>query len=246
MKKQNLKTVSVLGQQLSILCMGLLFVGCDLATRIERKAAHINKYDQRALALAKENRILKAQVNSLNSEIQTLKARNNFLTIKLEKSSVGRGVASIGKRKPKLNVANDLVKFEVYRWAPEQMLKVAEVEFKKGNYEKASQFYKSFAINYPDRKEIDDNFLFNLGVASYNSGKHYDWAINHFGELVVKYPTSAFYRKSKLWMALSKLKLGKRAEFFEHVEEFRLKYRNTPEWKILREHYEQIRENYKI
>jgi outer membrane protein assembly factor BamD (BamD/ComL family) len=57
-----------------------------------------------------------------------------------------------------------------------------------------------------------------------------------------QYPTSQYYRSAKLWVALTNLKLGEKKKFFATVEEFRKKYRNTNEWKILSNYYEKIEE----
>jgi len=38
------------------------------------------------------------------------------------------------------------------------------------------------------------------------------------------------------------MKLGEKQKFFATVEEFRKKYRNTNEWKILSTYYEKIEE----
>ena len=59
---------------------------------------------------------------------------------------------------------------------------------------------------------------------------------------MVKYPTSSYYRSAKLWVALTHMKLGDKQKFFATVEEFRKKYRNTNEWKILSAYYEKIEE----
>jgi len=57
---------------------------------------------------------------------------------------------------------------------------------------------------------------------------------------VSKYPKSNFYRGAKLWMAMSEYNTGNHRKFASTVEEFRTKYRNTEEWKILSKYYEDI------
>ena len=44
---------------------------------------------------------------------------------------------------------------------------------------------------------------------------------------------------------MTHLKLGDEQAFFNTAEEFRKKYRNTPEWNILSGHYEKIVQKYK-
>ena len=57
-----------------------------------------------------------------------------------------------------------------------------------------------------------------------------------------QYPTSQYYRSAKLWKSLTYLQMGDKKKFFATVEEFRKKYRNTKEWKILSAYYEKIEE----
>jgi outer membrane protein assembly factor BamD (BamD/ComL family) len=92
---------------------------------------------------------------------------------------------------------------------------------------------------------MDDSVLFQSGVASYESDKYHDWAIEHLDRLTKEYPNSNYFRGAKLWSALTKLKVGMKKDFFATVEEFRLKYRNTTEWKILSVHYEKIASKYR-
>lgn len=66
----------------------------------------------------------------------------------------------------------------------------------------------------------------------------------HLSSLVKTYPRSQFYRGAKLWLALTQYNMGDQQKFLKTVEEFRLKYRNTDEWKILSKYYEDI--NYKV
>lgn len=155
----------------------------------------------------------------------------------------GRSIASVapihhdGTMKDK-----DIVEFKVYKWRAEDMLQIADKEFKEKHYEKAAQFYASIVEHYPHFKAINDEFYFRAGIASFESGNHHEWTLEHFEALMHKYPTSHFYRSAKLWVALTNLKLGEKKKFFATVEEFRKKYRNTSEWKILSAHYEKIEE----
>ena len=100
-------------------------------------------------------------------------------------------------------------------------------------------------MNFPTHELVDDQVLFQAGVAAYESKKHYNWALAGLQRIIVEYPSSRFYRGAKLWTSLSHLKVGNKAAFFNIVEEFRKKYRNTKEWKILRSHYEEIVKKYK-
>ncbi len=220
----------------------MLLLSCDYVEHLKERAANINRYEKVALQLAKQNRTQSVEITRLENEIQNLKAKNKFLTTQLEeKKPKGRGIASIAQVDPK----NDLVKFGTYRWTPSQILAVANTEFKNKNSEKAAQFFRTFIVNFEGHELIDDQVLFKAGVSSFESGKHHDWTLDIFGKLIKEYPTSKFYRGAKLWTALTMLKQGNKQAFFNTVEEFRKKYRNTDEWKILSAHYEKILQNYK-
>ena len=229
-----------------ILILAILPVlsSCDIARRIEEKSARVNQYENVALRLAKENRELKVKISQLDYEIQQLKAEKKFLDLKLRDKTLGRGIASVAT--PKYVVPkNDLVKFGTYKWTPGQLLAVAENSFEKKDYEKSAQFFQAMLANFPKSKKVNDRVLFQAGVSAYETGKHYDWTLGNLEQLVSMYPASQYYRGAKLWLALTNLKLGNTDKFYNTVEEFRKKYRNTPEWKILRSHYEEIITKYK-
>ena len=223
--------------------------------KIEHKAILINKYENVALKLAKENRELRAEVKRLEFDIQTLKQDNAFKTAKKgeahsEPSAVAehgethgapsRAIASV--KPDALEVKKDLVEWKTYKWTADDMMKIADKEFKAKNFEKAAQFYSSVLVYYPEFKHFDDEFYFKAGISSYESGSHHDWTIKHFTALMEKFPTSQYYRSAKLWVALTHMKLGEKKKFFATVEEFRKKYRNTNEWTILSSYYEKIEE----
>lgn len=229
--------------KLFLLFSSFFLVSCDYVDQVSQRAKEVQGYEIASLKLAKENRELKSEINRLNYEIENLKSRNNFLQLKVKKMDKkgSRGLASVAPVAPE----NDLVKFSTYKWTPSQVLAIAENEFDKKNYEKSAQFFHSFAVNYPGHQDANDQFFYQAGVAAYESGNHDDWSITHFEKLVENYPTSPYYRGAKLWMALAHLKQGEQDKFFSTVEEFRKKYRNTKEWKILSSHYEKIVQKYK-
>lgn len=214
---------------------------CDMARKFEERARVVNNYEKAALELARENRLQKAKIIDLEFEIDTLKSQNKFLEMQVAKKSPDRSLASLAPVDPQ----NDLVKFEIYKWKAEQMLAVAQNEFDKKSYEKSAQFFRTYQKRYGRQKVPSDRLLFQSGLAAYESGKHHDWAVEDFTHLIDKYPTSSYYKGAKLWIAMAKLKQGHEKEFFQTVEEFRKKYRNTPEWEILSAHYEKILHKYK-
>jgi tetratricopeptide (TPR) repeat protein len=136
----------------------------------------------------------------------------------------------------------DFVEFKTYKWHAEDMEQIANKEFKEKHYEKAAQFYHSILENYPHFKGVNDEFYFKAGIASFETENHHEWTLDYFETLMTKYPTSQYFRSAKLWVALTHMKLGEKKKFFATVEEFRKKYRNTNEWKILSSYYEKIEE----
>lgn len=229
---------------------------------LEHKAALINRYEIVSLQLAKENRELHTEVKRLEFEIEKLKQDKFYFESKGQHpvatahgepavhgdshntGHAERAIASIPPvatpgHKP---ASKDYVEFKTYKWHADDMQKIADKEFKEKNYEKAAQFYKGLVESYPHYKGLSDEFYFKAGISAYESGVHHDWTINHFDSLMVKYPTSQYFRSAKLWIALTHMKMGEKKKFFATVEEFRKKYRNTPEWKILSSHYEKIEE----
>ncbi|MEA9357771.1 hypothetical protein SHI21_16185 [Bacteriovorax sp. PP10] len=241
--------------------------------KIEHKAILINKYENVALKLAKENRELHSEVKRLEFEIQKLKQQTGFKNVASAeghgeasahaapahgeahgaavahtapaahgetKAAPSRSVASV---KPvALEVKKDLVEYKTYKWSADDMMKMADKEFKDKNFEKAAQFYTSLVNYYPEYKHLDDEFYFKAGISSYESGEHHEWTLKHFAVLMDKWPTSQYFRSAKLWVALTHMKMGDKKKFFATVEEFRKKYRNTNEWTILSSYYEKIEE----
>lgn len=247
MGAKNLMKVTILGLGMGILC------SCDMVKKVETRASVVNNAEKVSLRLARENRLLEKQVGDLKYEIETLKSQNKFMAVQLKEfqdkndphASVGRLPASVAPMQNLSEPKEDLVKQGVFHWKPEQLLGVAEKEFKAGNFEKAAQFFHSYGLNHVGDGAYDDKFLFQAGISAYESGKHHDWTLYYMGELTKAYPTSQFYRAAKLWQAMTYLKMGKKDKFFATAEEFRKNYRNTPEWQILSAHYEKIVQNYK-
>ncbi len=212
--------------------------------RIESKAVVTNAYEKSALVLSHENRLLKIKVSDLQYKIQELESRNNFLTIKMDQKK-GRKIASVETMTIDGKGEKDYVQYEVYQWSPEKLLAIGDKEFQYNNFEKSAQYLNELIKRYPAHAKVNDRVLFEAGIAAYESKKYYKWADEHLGKLVKDYPKSKFYRGAKLWKALARLKQGDEKFFYETVEEFRLKYRNTEEWKILSKHYEEFTTRYK-
>jgi TolA-binding protein len=200
------------------------------------------QYEKTALILAKENRVLTAKVSDLQYQVSQLESKSKYLSAQVaEPKSAGpaRAIASI----PKQDV-NDLVNYEIYKWTPEKLLAIGEKELHFKNYEKSAQFYNELILRFPKHDIVSDRVLFGAGVAAFETGKRFDWSEKHLDRLVKNYPKSDFYRGAKLWLALAQYQQGEHQKFLATVEEFRLKYRNTEEWKILSRYYEDI--SYKV
>jgi tetratricopeptide (TPR) repeat protein len=197
------------------------------------------EYEKKALSLAKENRLLNARLSDLQYKISELESKNKFHTAQAAAPQRERSIASI----PKTN-AEDLVGYEIYKWTPEKLLAIGEKELHFKNYEKSAQFYNELIHRFPKHKLVSDRVLFGAGVAAFETGKRYDWSEKHLEKLVKSHPKSEFYRGAKLWLALAQYNQGEHQKFLATVEEFRLKYRNTEEWKILSRYYEDI--SYKV
>jgi TolA-binding protein len=200
------------------------------------------QYEKTALILAKENRVLTAKVSDLQYQVSQLESKSKYLSAQVaQPKSAGpiRAIASI----PKQDV-NDLVNYEIYKWTPEKLLAIGEKELHFKNYEKSAQFYNELILRFPKHEILSDRVLFGAGIAAFETGKRFDWSEKHLDRLVKNYPKSDFYRGAKLWLALAQYQQGEHQKFLATVEEFRLKYRNTEEWKILSRYYEDI--SYKI
>jgi outer membrane protein assembly factor BamD (BamD/ComL family) len=166
-----------------------------------------------------------------------LESKNKYFASQVKGKS--RSIASVPQMDP-----NDLVNYEVYKWTPEKLLAIGEKELHFKNYEKSAQFYNELVERFPKHEIVNDRVLFGAGVAAFETGKRYDWSEKHLSSLVKNHPKSEFYRGAKLWLALSQYQQGDHKKFLATVEEFRLKYRNTEEWKILSRYYEDI--NFKV
>lgn len=225
---------------MSLITLSFGLTACNFMDSLVHKVENINKYEIAALNLAKENRSLKGKIYTLESRIKELEAKNKFLEFESKKGK--RTPASI---KTAVVASNDLVKFSTFNWSDKDLLKIGNNEFSMKNYLKAAQFYYTLLKKYPSSKLIDDNVLFKTGVSSFESGEYFEWTSESLSKLITQYPASKFYRGAKLWRALAYYKKGNTKEFYHTVEEFRIKYRNTPEWKILSQHYEELTHRYK-
>ncbi len=205
----------------------------------KERAEVVHNYEYKSLELAKKVRRLQKNNMALQSEISKLKSEKEHLAMN-GKRGIKRSIASVGQ-----GSQNDLVQFEIYNWSAEKLLGVGEqaLHFKK--YKKAAQFYHALMTHYPEHGVITDKVYFEAGVAAYESKQHFDWAAKYFNRVVTSYPKSKLYRGAKLWLGLSHFHSGEQKKFIATVDEFRKKYRNTSEWKVLSRYYEDINTKYR-
>lgn len=206
----------------------------------KQTANTVHHYEYRSLELSRELRFVKKQNENLRGEIARLEAEKEHLQLNASHEKSKRTIASIPQKK-----INDLVNFELYKWSADKLLGVGAqaLHFKK--FSKSAQYYNALISNYPTHKSVNDKVLFEAGIAAYESKEHFDWASKHFSSLVKKYPKSKYQRGAKLWLALSHFYLGEKDKFIVTVNEFRKKYRNTKEWEVLSQYYEELNLKYK-
>ena len=201
---------------------------------------HVRKqkeYKDAAIALAQRNRELRIKNNKMMFEIQELQAKLAFAQKQTMSNKKWREQSNIQARRPAGLFSKPASAQQ--NWRENQDFLLAENEFKRKNYSKAFEYFQSYAKKYPKNNRIDDWFLFRTGLAGFES-RQYNQAAWYFQQLVDIHPKSKLYRSSKLWVGLSHLKMGNKEKFVQTVKEFKNKYQNTPEWKVLKEHYENI------
>jgi tetratricopeptide (TPR) repeat protein len=207
---------------------------------IPEKAAKVWGHEKAALELASENRLLQSKLADLEFKLGKIETEKHALAALVEgKKQASRSIASVPKAE-----SEDLVNYDVYQWTPEKLLAIGEKELHFKNYAKSAQFFNELVTRFPNHAVVNDRALFGAGIAAFEAKEH-EWAIKHFGKLTEKYPKSHFHRGAKLWQALAQYKTGNYRMFASTVEEFRLKYRNTEEWKILSKYYEDINYTFK-
>lgn len=227
-----------------LLLLGASLLGCDLLQTVEQKASTLNQMEEQIIALKMQAVEREKEMTALKAENRQLENQNKRMTVQLQSQNKGREIASIRTMLPVGD--EDMVKFEIYQWTPEQILGTAQAEFQKKNFKKSAQYFQALSFHYPDHPMVKkDEFRFHAGVAAYEAGDYHAWTMDHLSHLVKDHPTSKYYRGAKLWMGLTHLQMGDHDKFFATVEEFRKKYRNTPEWSILSAHYEKIVQKYK-
>jgi cell division protein FtsB len=204
----------------------LLLTSCLESERMERFESNAS-YRISALKLARENRILKADINDLRYQLLATERERNFLTMKLDQA---RTLAGSSEYRP-VDVEDDLVKYATYKWDFNTLISLADKEFNSRDFKKSSQLYRT-AFEIFSNLPMDENSYFKAGIASFESGYN-DWAQEFFSDLISKFARSKYYRPSKLWLALTYQRQGKKDEYVKIKEEFRLNYQNSEEWKIL-------------
>ena len=216
----------------------ILFFG--VAGSFITRAKKINNYERVSLSLIKKNKELRKEISDYKFEIKKLSNANSVLALKLE-DKILRRPASVDPVDPK----NDLVELKTYRWGFNQLLASARDYFSKRDFVRSAQFYQTLLTAFPQHSGINDEVIYSAGIASFESRKYDSWAVDSFQKIVKEYPTSVHFRGAKLWIGLLDLRQGKKSKFFNVVEEFRKKYRNTEEWELISGHYYEIYKNFR-
>ncbi|MCY4645235.1 MAG: tetratricopeptide repeat protein [Bacteriovoracales bacterium] len=203
----------------------------------KKEVIKTNRYESMALHLRKENRELKVKLGRFESQVSELETQNKFLLSRFRdsKTSISRRPASL---KLPIDKKNDLVKFSTYKWKDRQLLNIARNEWERKNYIKSAQFFHTLIHAYPKSPLLSDIVLFEAAMVSFQSKRYTVRAEKALNRIIKEFPDSRYYRGAKLWAALSHFDKGNEKKFYQTLEEFRLKYRNTSEWKILSRYYE--------
>lgn len=222
----------------SFLYIVIVLKWTGVGDRVALKMKNHLMMEKKALVLVRKNRLLLKEISDLQYKASNLKSKIKYYSAQKTEHKRTRKIASI----PRSSSNEDFVQYEVYQWTPEKLLAIAEKEFHFKHYEKSTQFYEELISRFPDHKVVTDKVLFGAGVVAFETGKRFELCEKYLGLLIKKYPQSKFKRGAKLWMALSHYNQGEVDKFKNTVEEFRVKYRNTDEWKILSKYYENISE----
>lgn len=202
--------------------------------QFNNKLQRIQKYQDQALLLIKENRNLAIKMSNLEYDIQKLKSQNYFQEMQITKYK-----DILKKQLPGHSEDND--NLDIYNWRPEQLVAMAETHFNKGQYADAAKFLNYFISKYKNHPLINDELIFMAGISCYKSETCLNSALNYFHIIIQKSAHSPYFRGAKLWSGIIYHKQGKKDLFLKVIEEFRKKYKNTSEWKILSAYYENIK-----
>lgn len=219
--------------------LGVLFLG--VAGSFVKRAKKINNYERVGLSLIKENKGLKREIEELKFQVNKFKNENSVLALKLE-DKILRQPASYEPVDP----TNDLVELKTYRWDYSQLLSSANEYFQKQDFVRSAQYFQTILKAFPQHEQLNDDVIYNAAIASFESKLYRKWAKQNFEKILREYPTSTHFRGAKLWIGLINLEEGKKKKFFNVVEEFRKKYRNTKEWELISGHYYEIYKNFKF
>ena len=194
----------------------------------------INKYERMTFGLLRKNRELKVKLNQLQSRVDELETQRKFFLSSSRQTRAARFPASAARP---VDEKNDLVKLATYKWKDRKLLQIARGAWKRKDYPRSAQYFYTLIKTYPKSRLVDDTVLFQTAMASLQSKIYNPWAEQALTRILEDHPRSRYYRGAKLWMAIVYFERGNKKQFYQTLEEFRLKYRNTPEWRILSKHY---------
>lgn len=172
-----------------------------------------------------------SQLVDLQNQLREEKAKS--LLVKVEKKA--RSIAS---------TENEFVKEELYSLEDSQLKQIAFKYYHKKEYFLASQYFDVLLKEYPESSVIDDQTYYFAGLAYYRSSQELEQSRECFKKVVEEFPNSEFRLQAKIWIGIAYLQIGKEDKFIEVVQEFKEKYRNTEEWKMLSQYYGKMSQKY--
>lgn len=185
------------------------------------------------------------KIHNENIDLKIKLQKAEFSLARLQESSVvksaNREIASDVKKSyeifPPDRQIQDYVKQDVYHWSEGKLLALSEKEYKLKNYLAAAQ-YGMTLVNLNSEINVDEKFLYRLGISCIESKMYLNEGIYVLGDLIKKHPESPLVIQAKLWRGLAFHRLNNKEEFIAMMEEFKTKYRNSKEWNVLKSIYD--------
>ncbi|MFZ4765177.1 MAG: tetratricopeptide repeat protein [Roseimicrobium sp.] len=137
---------------------------------------------------------------------------------------IARGFRDVPKFENLISVIPDAAKAE--ELSPLLLATLGEIAFKKGEREKATEYYSQIRAKYPN-SEFGDKAPIGLGEIEFQNGE-YQKALDLFNEAIEKY---AFSEESMLDGTLGKAKSVLALRKFDEAEKLYTAILNTREWR---------------
>jgi len=198
------------------------------------KAERVNRYEEISLALLQENRLLKAEISKLTFDLSQKQHQLAVAMASQAGFAGGRFVASVSSPEEKLSFQKLLVKAKDFE-------KQGDLQSSLELYEKILK--KKEALLSEEQGDSLEKIVLKVMSLSIKI-KKYDLCLRIISSFEKEIKNTSYQRHAKLWKAIALSNSGKKKEAFNIFEEFRKRYKNTAEWKILAPHYEKIMKRY--